>query len=125
VDRLRPALDQRTDLPFVFGHGGRDDKVGVDSSGPDAAIPARAVPVASEIGRQFGNDDVVAEPGGDHVVAARTAVVLPRLVRLHSAHLHAPVATIPEAGMPTRPGHPMTAQITRARAAMRATATST
>ena len=51
------------------------------------AAPARGVPVAPVVRCVHGHDDLVADTRGDLLVAARTAVGLHVLVRLHVAHL--------------------------------------
>lgn len=50
------------------------------------ALPAPGVPVAAQVGLERGHDDLVAEAGRDLVIAARAAVGLHGLVRLHVAY---------------------------------------
>ncbi len=50
------------------------------------------MPVAAEVGRVHGDDDQVADPDADLLVAARAAVGLAGLVRLDPAELYLGIA---------------------------------
>jgi hypothetical protein len=62
-----------------------------------AAVPAAAVPVAAEVGRETGHGHDVSGAGGDVVAATRAEVGLVRLVGLHTTDLDLLVVE--------RPGH--------------------
>jgi len=60
-------------------------------------VPARLVPVATQVGCVFGHRHVVADTRRDRAVAARTDVGLGRLVRLDAAQLDRPETAVPQA----------------------------
>ena len=80
-----------------------------------SVLPAREVPVPTEIGLAPRDDHEVTESDGYLAVTAGAEVVLQRLVRLDAAHLDVVLGT----------GQPSTTQSTQARAMTTAAATNT
>ena len=83
------------------------------------------MPVPPLVDRVAGHDDHVPDPGRDLVVAARAAVRLGRLVRLHPAHLDRVrvVVLVREPVRVHRDAQPNTAHATSPRMTARAAST--